>query len=54
MRNHSINEAKEKKLQVFKGNKKRGIFVSTKLFIVPFKRWVIFANMKVILTPLTK
>ena len=40
MRSHfetrnSINEAKEEKLQAFKGHKRRGIFVSIRSFIVP-------------------
>ena len=52
MRN-SINEAKEEKLQAFKGHKRRGIFVSIRSFIVPY-RWVIFVNMEVIFTPITK
>ena len=45
MRSCYVNEAKEDKLQVFEGNKRRGIFVLIGSFIVPFKRWVIFVNM---------
>ena len=48
-----VNEAEDEKLYVLKIKRKKGIFVSIKSTFLLFDGWVIFANMRVILTPLT-
>ena len=53
MRSCSINEAEEETLYVLERKKKKGSFVSTKSRFLLFDWWVIFANMRVILTSLT-
>ena len=53
MRRRSVNETEEEKLYVLERKKKKDIFVSTGSIFLLFDWWVIFANMGVILTPLT-
>ena len=53
MRSRSVNEAEDEKLYVLERKKKKDIFVSTRSTFLFFDWWVIFANMGVVLTPLT-
>ena len=53
IRSRSVNETEDEKLYVLERKNKKGFFVSTRLTFLLFDRWVIFANMEVILNFLT-